>query len=692
MKKIFTFILIIGLIFAVQGQRRQFFNDKESFDEFRIKPVNFEDIIHGLQNINNNKNCSNCTEGLENFNFNFSDLNLMLSNERLSRIARDRKLRRWMEYQKNNRIKPEIEDALNKKFNNYNDAKNALFKATEDRSFNAYAFEPRNKYSKANRTTKDLKNKHLKELKSLKFREHEIKRGNINNSLYAEIRVNNIPLKNIKNVSYLENIRKGIIGRFEPNAAKAHINEYMVKELYSFDSADFTKMFNAATALKHQYHNGLDQWKQIAYMQALVYQLRYINSPMKIPNTLPIFDYRMLDGKYIEEYAKKNREGDISVFDEKYYHKLLYESGFFSGVPYPHLAEARAKARLEKLRKEKLNSLLNSSSIGASTTVDFFLETFNIRNQNIIQWLNDNYESKTFIDLAREARDYIEGAGLHPTFVYNKFLKETLVKGAIIARFLNDAGITNKEHKRFLYDNDKIRIDLQRFASQNIINRAISKEAKSFINEVIKVKIKNPNAIIDFEDRIINGLTGKALCAYEKLLSSGVSNFHNMITDLFVEFGTNNIGGRNLTFKMSKKLPNDTGGKTRVDSDGNYYILVNENLIKTLSSIEVASILVHEMSHAFLGKHYNDSNASFSKLYERYINNTGIQNYSHDIMKDQFINRMATAIKNYDKTIFSSFKDYKILASRGVFKLSSTQKQNLINVINKARQNDKNCL
>lgn len=193
------------------------------------------------------------------------------------------------------------------------------------------------------------------------------------------------------------------------------------------------------------------------------------------------------------------------------------------------------------------------------------------------------------------------------------------------------------------------------------------------------------------DDKIINQLTGKADCAFNKLLSSGASNFHNMITDLFIEFGNNNIGGRDLTFKMSNNLPNNIGGKTQVDSNGDYHILINENLMNTLSSIEVASILVHEMAHAFLGKHYNDSNASFSELYEKYINDTGIQNYSHDIMKDQFINRMAIAIRNYDNTIFSSFEDYKILASRGVFELSSTQKQNLINVINKARQNDKNC-
>ena len=196
---------------------------------------------------------------------------------------------------------------------------------------------------------------------------------------------------------------------------------------------------------------------------------------------------------------------------------------------------------------------------------------------------------------------------------------------------------------------------------------------------------------VDFDDEIINELTGKALCAYNKLLSSGVSNFHNMITDLFIEFGDSNIGGRDLTFKMSSDLPNNFGGKTQVDSNGNYHILINENLMNTLSSIEVAAILVHEMAHAFLGKHYIDYNSSFTELYEKYINDTGIQNYSHDIMKDQFINRMATAIKNYDSSIFSNFEDYKILASQGVFELTNDQKEDLLTVKLLSRNNDKNC-
>lgn len=216
-----------------------------------------------------------------------------------------------------------------------------------------------------------------------------------------------------------------------------------------------------------------------------------------------------------------------------------------------------------------------------------------------------------------------------------------------------------------------------------------SYDIRDFIENAIKALLEGFE--VDFDDKIINKLTGKAKCVYDKLLSSSISNFHNMIKDLFIEFGKKNIGGRDLLFQMSSDLPIDMGGKTQVDSNGDFRILINENLMGTLSSIEVAAILIHEIAHAFLGKHYYNFNSSFTELYGNYINDTGIQNYSHDIMRDQFINRMATTLRNYDSSIFSTFEDYKILASQGVFKLTNSQKAQLLNVKLISRNNDTNC-
>ncbi len=192
-------------------------------------------------------------------------------------------------------------------------------------------------------------------------------------------------------------------------------------------------------------------------------------------------------------------------------------------------------------------------------------------------------------------------------------------------------------------------------------------------------------------DIIINELTGKAKCVYDELITSNISSIHNMITQLFIEFGEDNYGNLDLTFKMSKDLPNNVGGKTIKDSNGNFHILINENLMSMLSSIEIGAILIHEVAHAFLGKQYFNSNESFVELYKKYINDNGLQDYSHDIMKDYFIIRMATVLKNYNSSIFSDFEKYKILASQGVFVLDDDQKQELNNVKIISRNNDNTC-
>ncbi len=309
----------------------------------------------------------------------------------------------------------------------------------------------------------------------------------------------------------------------------------------------------------------------------------------------------------------------------------------------------------------------------------------------------NNYYAYYFSGIKNIIKDYYEKVYVSQinSYVTSSLttLEDHIVKQKAVYdffKFTYELYAQNRTQFYYLSSNHKLTKSIFNFLAENNTGSFYQyNQAKTFAKAAIGAMINGGE--VDFDDEIINELTGKALCAYNKLLSSGVSNFHNMITDLFIEFGDSNIGGRDLTFKMSSDLPNNFGGKTQVDSNGNYHILINENLMNTLSSIEVAAILVHEMAHAFLGKHYIDYNSSFTELYEKYINDTGIQNYSHDIMKDQFINRMATAIKNYDSSIFSNFEDYKILASQGVFELTNDQKEDLLTVKLLSRNNDKNC-
>ena len=192
------------------------------------------------------------------------------------------------------------------------------------------------------------------------------------------------------------------------------------------------------------------------------------------------------------------------------------------------------------------------------------------------------------------------------------------------------------------------------------------------------------------EDKIYVELDDKELCAYQRLKYAGVNatNYHNLMTQLFAEFGEGNLSNSDLTI-TSEDL-GYSGGKSVYLGDGKFKIIISN--MSDRSSIEIAAVILHEMSHAFLAKHYLLYNKSFAELYSMYINDTGIENYSHDIMKDKFLVKMAQTLQDYDSSLFSNFQDYITLASPGVYSnYSEEQLAEIKRIKNYAWQNDSRC-
>ena len=192
------------------------------------------------------------------------------------------------------------------------------------------------------------------------------------------------------------------------------------------------------------------------------------------------------------------------------------------------------------------------------------------------------------------------------------------------------------------------------------------------------------------EDKIYVKLDEKELCAYQRLNYAGVNatNYHNLMTQLFTEFGEGNLSNSDLTI-TSEDL-GYSGGKSVYLGDGKFKIIISN--MSDRSSIEIAAVILHEMSHAFLAKHYLLYNKSFSELYSMYINDTGLENYRHDIMKDNFLGRMAQTLQDYDSSLFTNFEDYITLASPGVYSnYSDEQLAEIKRIKNYALQNDSRC-
>lgn len=152
--------------------------------------------------------------------------------------------------------------------------------------------------------------------------------------------------------------------------------------------------------------------------------------------------------------------------------------------------------------------------------------------------------------------------------------------------------------------------------------------------------------VVDVE--ITNNLTGKALCVYEKLIRSTINN-HNIITETFLFFG-----------------------------DGNPF---NSNLIYNLESI-----------HALLRSHYVNGTNSFVDLFGEYMKEKkGSNDITHAIMRDNYIPAIANALKQFDNNRENpSF--YESLAWDGLHQfLSQEEKDKIVNIKIKIRNQGLNC-
>lgn len=197
-----------------------------------------------------------------------------------------------------------------------------------------------------------------------------------------------------------------------------------------------------------------------------------------------------------------------------------------------------------------------------------------------------------------------------------------------------------------------------------------------------------PDKEVVFEIKV--DLKDKELCAYNRLQWAGVNptnGYINMMTQLFIEFGEGNIGGADLI--ITERDLGYRGGDSNLRTDGKFEIVLSR--MGDRSSIEIAAVLVQEMAHTFLAKHYAMYNSSFKELYAKYMNVQGLPNYSHNIMRDRFIERMAQVLYDYDNTLFININDYKILASAGVYDYDENQLAEYHRVINYAKANDKRC-
>lgn len=358
MKRIYIqFLLILLGVFSISLQAQRLSIPKRSTigDEFLIdQNGGYSELKPYLSG-----RCNGCE--ISNLSFNWSgSFNDAIANENLIRLARKRALRKWYSNQINNIVKPAIDRKFGRKFSNFEKAKNELLIDSERKNIAILSRPIQRKYSRLRTQGFKTKEKHLKELKLLKLREAEIKSGNVNKSSFGYIKVQGVYLKDIKSLSSLKSKWDPLFNDFGKNIAETHINNHMYKSIGKGVEPEVIK-------LKNQYYNSLNMWDKLSLLQFLVHYEEYkkLNSP---PYLVPEHINNMFKKfnnidkatpKLIENLSIKNRTGGFSVFDGRTYYKLL---GAFTSPPALPGAEYMAKMEWERLKKEALDKLLNSTS------------------------------------------------------------------------------------------------------------------------------------------------------------------------------------------------------------------------------------------------------------------------------------------------------------------------------------------
>jgi len=95
-----------------------------------------------------------------------------------------------------------------------------------------------------------------------------------------------------------------------------------------------------------------------------------------------------------------------------------------------------------------------------------------------------------------------------------------------------------------------------------------------------------------YDDQIINNLTGKAKCVYEKLKAMS-TDFKNMIQKFDGEFPVSH-----LKFTINNNLGNNVFGETQLPVNYVTEIQINGNGLSSLSDLGAATTFAHELIHA----------------------------------------------------------------------------------------------
>jgi hypothetical protein len=311
----------------------------------QIRPNNNRGEYLRFDEIKDLKKRSTGETEFEDFSFNWDNgFHTALNNQILLKLARKKAKRVWFKRQKK-RVRENIEKKLGRNFDNYDQAKEALFLFSEKENIYRNSKPPINKYQSLRSDGYAISKGYLKELKLLQLRKIEISAGNIHNPKYGYLKANGMLLKDIKDLNTLNQKWDNIVIPLGSNINNTHYNTSIYQKLNNL-GADFNKQI---IALKNNYYNRFNQWEQLNLMQLLLNFEEYKRLSSCGVCLLPssFYKFKELDkatSRVIETYAMNNRDKRTSIFDTT----IDYYGGY-----------GRYMQWIRSKRQEAINNLVN---------------------------------------------------------------------------------------------------------------------------------------------------------------------------------------------------------------------------------------------------------------------------------------------------------------------------------------------
>lgn len=389
-----------------------------------------------------------------------------LANEDLARRARDARKTEWFNKQKA-LIKKQIENKLNKNFANYDQAKDALFAHSEINNIRRNSIPPRDSYRYRKGQGFGKQRKHVEGLKLLKLREAEIKAGNINNSQYGLLKVDGVYLKDMKSQLTLDRKWASLSHVFAKNTAETHINNYIFLKLDGINGDQGMKAL--AIRLKNDYYNGFDDFDKVSLMQVLLHYEWFKDLSKCTVCVMPtsLLKFLGLDratSPIIEDYAKKNRSGGVSIFDDAYIN--IISQNYVSLYPNdPREALDHAERVVAEEREAVIKKLIDAKN-ALDLAIENLAVELNLTN-NQVTWLNSDSNreyAKKVLKLANENR-------------VNNNIKVN------IANFIREAIVALMNGMEVDFD-DKIIVGLK--GKLKCLHDKLTKNGNTFVKDLLK--------------------------------------------------------------------------------------------------------------------------------------------------------------------------------------------------------------